>query len=131
MAFTQQSGRNAWYEDQILTRAAPTTSTADGVALPAGLDSLTVVVEAPSGQTIDGGSIRGYASDELVAAWFRVAELDKTISPTGVRRAAFNFVISGLRPGMRFMWASDSITLSGAGTTVRVYILGGLEEADD
>lgn len=123
MAFTQQSGRNAFYEDQDLTRAAPTTSTADGVSL-LGLDAITVVVEANASQTLSGGgTLRGYLYDDYLGAWFRCAELDVTsITPSSVRRAAFNFVVSGARATSRVMWAADSVTVS-SGTQVRVYLL--------
>lgn len=122
MAYTQQPGRDAYVETQILTRAAPTTSTADGVPLT-GLVTLTVVVQADSGTTITGGTMRGYMYDEYVASWFRCAELDFTPG-TGVRRSSANFVVEGNRSTSRVLWATDTVTV-GAGTTVEVYILGG------
>lgn len=130
MAFTQQSGRTAWYEDQALTRAAPTT-TADGVPLSPELDTLTLVVEADSGETISGGgAMRGYLYDDFVTAWVRCAELDWSTITAGARRVSINFVALGSRKGARVMWAADAVTVSG-GTTVRVYILAGQDELDD
>lgn len=131
MAFTQQSGKFAFYEDQNLSRAAPTTSTADGVPVPETLDALTVVVEANASQTLSGGgTLQAYLYDEFVVSWIRCPELDVTTIPSGVPRAAFNFVISGTRSGLRVMWAAASVTVS-SGTTVRLFILGGQDEIDD
>lgn len=130
MAFTQASAANAWYEDQLLTRAVPTTSTSDGVPMK-DMDAITVVLEADSGATISGGgSLVCYLYDPTVAAWFRSAENDVTsITPSAVRRASFNFVVSGARSATRVMWACSSVTTS-AGTTARLFIIGARERGN-
>lgn len=124
MAFTQQPGRNGWYEDQLLTRAAPTTSTADGVPLE-GLEGLTLVVQADSGATLSGGgTLDAYLYDGYLALWFRCPELDVTSISSAVRQASYNFIVAASKPSERVMWKCTSVTTS-AGTTARVYILGG------
>ncbi len=127
MAFTQQPGRNGWYEDQLLTRAAPTTSTADGVPLDT-LDALTLIVQADSGATLSGGgTLDAYVYDSYPAIWVRCPELDVTSISSAVRQASYNFLVAGSKPGSRVMWKCTSVTAS-AGTTARVYILGGREK---
>lgn len=124
MAFTQQPGRNAYYEDQTLTRAAPTTSATDGVAVK-DLDAFTVVVQADSGQTLSGaGTIDMYMYDDYLALWVRVPELDTTIATSGVRQVAYNFVISGSKSLTRILPKCTGVTVS-SGTTARIYVLGG------
>jgi hypothetical protein len=123
VAYTQVSAQNAWYEDQSLTGTPPTTSATDGVSL-SGLKALSVVVEAEATRTLSGGgTLQAYMYDSSVAAWYRVPELDCTVSSSGVRRAAYNFVIEATRSSARIAFVPDSVTVS-AGTTVRVHILG-------
>jgi hypothetical protein len=114
----------AWYEDQALTRTAPSAAT-DGIPLH-DLQGVMVVVEANSAQTLSGaGSLRAYVYDPIVAAWFRVPALDLSVNSASIRRMGFESEqIAGLRRATRLDYATDSVTVSG-GTTVRVYVLGG------
>jgi acyl-[acyl carrier protein]--UDP-N-acetylglucosamine O-acyltransferase len=85
-----------------------------------------VVVEAESTRTLSGsGSLRAYVYDPIVAAWFRVPALDLSVNASAIRRMGFESEqIAGLRRATRLDYATDTVTVS-AGTTVRVYILGG------
>lgn len=124
MAWTQESAGNAWYEDQALTRTAP-SSASDGVPL-AGLKTISVSLQANSTKTLSGGTLRCYVYDSLVGVWARCTSLDLSVSPTGVRTIAFEGAdTSGSRSGARVLWATDSVTVSG-GTDVRVFLLGGV-----
>lgn len=121
MAWTQTPARNVYYEDQALTDTVPTTDAAEGAPL-LDADAFTVVVEAESTRTLSGaGSLVGYIYDETVAAWVVCPELTQTVSTSGVRRVAYNYVVAGARKGTRVQFAASGITVS-AGTTVRVYI---------
>lgn len=122
MAWVQSSAQNAWYEDQALTRTAPSTST-DGVPLD-DLSGVTIAIEANSGQTLSGsGTIRCYLYDTLVGAWFRVPECDLSVSTSGVRRLGFATLAAAGRTGARVDFVTDTVTVS-SGTTARVYVLG-------
>jgi len=128
VAFTQSSAANAWYEDQNLTAAAPSAAS-DGVLLK-DIDSLVVVVEANSGQTLSGaGNLRCYLYDPLVAGWFRVTANDQAVTTSGVRRVGYSLDVIGCRTGSRVVFVTDSVTVS-SGTTVRVYLLGGRERGE-
>ena len=122
MAWTQVSGQLAFYEDQDLTDTVPTTTATEGAPLR-DADSFTVVVEANSGQTLSGaGTLVGYIYDTDVAAWVPCPELNATVATSGVRRAAYNYVVEGARAGTRVQFAASGVTVSG-GTQVRVFLL--------
>lgn len=123
MAFTQIEGRNTWYEDQVLTAAAPTTI-ADGIPLQ-NLDGLTVQVQANATRTLSGaGSLRCYIWDPDVALWSRLPENDLAVSTASVRCLAFApFAMTSPSKGSRVCFVTDSVTVS-AGTTVRVNLIG-------
>lgn len=126
MAFTQTAGTNVYYEDQALSRTAPTTDGTDGVPMR-DFDTVTVVLEANSTKTISGGTLAAYIWDDAVNAWSRYAALDITPT-TSVRRSAATVTISGTRSGTRLCWCNASVTVSG-GTDARVWIIGGRSRA--
>lgn len=121
MAWSQTPARNVFYETQALTRTVPTTDATEGAPLKDAV-AFTLVVEANSTKTISGGAMVAYTYDETVAAWSRCPELDQTLSTTGVRRVAYNYIVSGSRIGQRVQFATSSVTVSG-GTDVVVYII--------
>lgn len=121
MAFTQKNGTNAWYEDQLLTAAAPTLAT-DGVPLE-GFDGISTVVEANSGQTLTGGGLSTYVYDPAVGAW-GLFSASWSVS-TSVRYSYLPlWDLFSVRPGTRFCVTATAVTVS-SGTTVRVWLLGG------
>ncbi len=123
MAFTQVSATNTWYEDQLLTAAAPTTAT-DGVPVH-DLDAVTVQVEAEATRTLSGGgNLRCYIYDPTIAAWSRLPECDLAVSTASIRRLAFApLAVSAPTRGSRVAFIADAVTVS-AGTTVRVHLIG-------
>jgi hypothetical protein len=113
-------------ESQSLTRAAPTAA-CDAAVSPEGmlLDTVRatrIMLEAPSGQTLTGGTLRAYYYDWSRAAWFRNAAGDLTVT-SGLARQVWNDVPVYVRTGC-VLYAADSVTLSGAGTAVQVSIAG-------
>lgn len=108
-------------ESQTLTRAAPTLST-EGQEIK-GFSSLTVVVEAESGQTITGGTLKAYCYDPDLAFWFPIPAMDRTLTSVSSRRYGFAALdVVGPR-NSRVLFAASAVTVSG-GTTVTVYQLG-------
>lgn len=115
-------------ESQALTRTAPTAA-CDAAVSPEGMllntvHGLRVMLEAPSGQTLTGGTLRAYYYDWSRAAWFRVPANDLTVT-SGLAKQAWPDVEVYLGTGC-VIYATDSVTLSGAGTSVTVSVAGDL-----
>lgn len=112
----------AFSESQALTRAAPTLVT-EGQDLKT-LVAVTVIVEAPAGQTLSGaGTLKCYVWDDFVAGWTRVPGNDLTVTLSGDRRMGFPvFWVPGPRSS-RLLFAASGVTVS-SGTAVAVYQLG-------
>lgn len=122
------AGNISWGETtMILTRAAPTLIT-EGLGLYNDTASNTagdvagfrVTVCAPAAQTLTGGAMRCWYRNNRLALWARCGGQDWTPT-TGVRCAESGDFTVDVAAG-RILYASDSITLSGAGTTVSVTI---------
>ena len=124
MAWTAVSGapRSAYESQTAAGRAAPTDA-GDGVAL-SGVSSITVYVEAESGQTLSGGgTLTAYNYDSVIGAWVPCPESDLTIpaSASGKRRISFGDRAIG-SPRGRILYGASSVTISG-GTNVTVYVI--------
>lgn len=115
-----------WMEPQSLTRAAPTvscaaTSNAEGLNLDS-VRAFRVMVEAPSGQTLTGGTLLAWHYDFGAAAWLRNPANDLTVT-SGLARQVWEDLPVYVRTGCA-LYAASSVTLSGAGTAVTVRVTG-------
>lgn len=115
-----------WSEPQSLTRAAPTASCL-ATSNPEGMDSLSVrairvMLEAPSGQTLTGGTLLAWHYDYVAAAWFRNPANDLTVT-SGLAKQVWEDLPVYVRTGC-VLYSASSVTLSGAGTAVTVRITG-------
>lgn len=113
-------------ESQALTRTAPTAA-CDAAVSPEGmqLDSVRavrVMLEAPSGQTLTGGTLRAYYYDWSRAGWFRNPANDLTVT-SGLAKQVWEDVAVYLRTGC-LIYATDTVTLSGAGTAAQMSMAG-------
>ena len=118
-------------ESQALTRTAPTAA-CDAAVSPEGmqLDSvraLRVMLEAPSGQTLTGGNLRAYYYDWSRAGWFRNPANDLAIT-SGLAKQVWDDVPVYVRTGC-IIYATDAVTLSGAGTAAQVSLVAWIGSA--
>lgn len=106
----------SWSESQALTRAAPTTSSTDGIALK-NVTSWRLVVCAASGQALTGGDVTIWVQtqDGLWADTPRLTAL-LVVTSTSQRCQSLGEFPVGVNWG-RLLPASHGITVSG-GTTV-------------
>lgn len=110
-------------ESQPLTRTAPTADCDLGDVSPEGMQldsarSIRVMLEAPSGQTLTGGNLRAYYYDWSRLAWFRNPANDLAVT-SGVAKQVWED-LRVLIPTGCVLYATDSVTLSGAGTAAQV-----------
>lgn len=112
-------GTAKWSETQILTRAAPSTSSTDGIPLK-GVVAWRLIVCAPAAQAITGGSMLVWiqANDGLWGDTPNLAAI-LVFKSTGQRCQSFGEFPVLVRTGY-MLPATSSVTLSGAGTTVTV-----------
>lgn len=115
-----------WSESQPLTRTAPTASctaavSPEGTQLD-GVRAIRLMLEAPSGQTLSGGSLLAWYYDHGAGAWFRNPANDLTVT-SGLAKQAWEDLPVYIRTGC-VIYATSSVTLSGAGTAVTVRIVG-------
>lgn len=115
-----------WPEAQGLTRAAPTASCL-ATSNPEGMDQRTVrglrvMLEAPSGQTLTGGTLLAWHYDFVAGVWFRNPANDLTVT-SGLAAQVWGDLPVAVRTGC-VLYATSSVTLSGAGTAVTVRITG-------
>lgn len=113
-----------WMEPQALSRTSPTVSCL-ATNNAEGMDSrevraIRVQLEAPSGQTLSGGTLQAWSYDFLSAAWFRNPANDLTVT-SGLARQVWSDLPVYVRTGC-VLYATSSVTLSGAGTAVTVRI---------
>lgn len=104
---------------QALTRAEPTSSCID--ATPIGMDmrgvrGFRVGVDVLAGQTVTGGILRAWYFDFGPMAWARNPDLDITLS-VGIGDQWHPDQATVVRTGC-LLYATDGVTLSGAGATV-------------
>lgn len=128
-----QSSADCRTATQLLTGSAP-TATQDGVTLSEAT-GYVVVVSAPAGQTISGGSLLCYylgvvsapaagaapGSSSITTRWMRCDTALDITPTTGVRDYAKPDYTSTAGMG-KVKYVPSSITLSGAGTTVDVTV---------
>lgn len=112
-------GTAKWSETQILTRAAPATSSTDGINLK-NVVGWRLIVCAPSAQAITGGTMLVWiqANDGLWADTPNLAAI-LVFKSTGQRCQSFGEFPVLVRTGY-MLPATAAVTLSGAGTTVSV-----------
>lgn len=113
-------GLASWSESQALSRAAPTTSSTDGIALK-GVVGYRLSVCAATSQAITGGSIIFWVQD-ADGLWGDNPTLKQTLTSTGQRCQVVGGDWEPLVRGGRFLPATSSVTVSG-GTTVTVKLL--------
>jgi hypothetical protein len=121
------TGISSWSESQALTRAAPSTSSTDGISLGgqrgaggAPVKAFRLTACAVSGQAITGGTINFWVQDKD-GLWAINPTLAQTLSSTGQRCQVVGGDWEVLVPNGRFLPAASSVTVSG-GTTVTLKI---------
>lgn len=88
------------------------------------LDSVTLAVVCPSGQTFSGaGSFDAYLLDREVNLWGRAAHLDFTPA-SGSRTQYFEASLAACPRGAFLKWIPNGVTFSGGTSGVDVYQLG-------
>ena len=80
---------NVWTGNFPSTSTTAPTSSSDGVSLVKS-EGLRVMVCAPSGDTVDGGSLQAWYYDNSFAGWVRTPELDLTV-PLAPNQRCINF----------------------------------------
>lgn len=80
---------NVWTGTFASTDTAAPTSASDGVSLVKS-EGLRVMVCAPSGDSVDGGSLQSWYYDNPFGGWVRTPELDLTV-PTSTGQRCINF----------------------------------------
>lgn len=116
-------------EMQPLTRSPPTLPTEGQPLKPFRGGAVTVVVEAPEGQTLSaGGRMECWVWDDVVNGWCRLKSpgIDCAITVNGIRRQMFPSVMMSTPRDGKILWASNGIVTSG-GTGIKLYQLGYVE----
>lgn len=109
-----------WSESQALSRAAPATSSTDGVALK-GVVAFRLSVCAASGQAVTGGTILFWTQD-ADGLWADNPTLKQTLVSSGQRCQVVGGDWETLVRAGRFLPATSSVTVSG-GTTVTLKLV--------
>lgn len=120
MADIPNPRNRVWQENQILTRAAPTTDATLGANLNDAI-GYRVIVSAELTRTLSGaGNLRCWLYSDTLARWVPCPDLDKAVSRAGGRDMTWGELEPLVGFG-RVMYAADGVTVS-AGTTVDITI---------
>lgn len=105
---------NVWTGTFASTDTAAPTSASDGVSLVKS-EGLRVMVCAPSGNTVSGGTLQAWYYDNSFGAWVRTPELDLPVpSSSGQRCINFGDLQPLVKEG-RALWKTNGVVdLNGA-----------------
>lgn len=105
---------NVWTGTFASTDTAAPTSASDGVSLVKS-EGLRVMVCAPSGNTVSGGTLQAWYYDNPFGAWVRTPELDIPVpSSSGQRCINFGDLQPLVKEGRALWKPSGVVDLNGA-----------------
>lgn len=108
-----------------VTGSAPTAVDGTDGQLIEDFDSITVMVQAPSGQTLSGaGTLLCYVLDPYVAVWARYPQGDLAVSTASVRTLSFEPFEVLCPRGSYAKWVPSAVTFGGGSTGAKVFQLG-------